>query len=326
MEEVHLYLVGIRPLRGDGDEGEFHEIHYFKILLTRDWQDFTRVREIYRAALKLVPHKRFTFTKVWTQFAMFEVRQLDLDAARKILGTAIGMAPKEGVRPAPPPLHPTGTDKSDDCSCSRSTLTSSSLCENSTAVECCTKSGSRCVSLPLSLSCVLTRWWFAQHDPSNASAWIKWTELEGLLSDVDRVRAIYELAINQPSMDMPELLWKSWIDFEYEEEEYDRTRDLYERLLRRTSHVKVWVSFAQFEANAGLATATALAGGDEEEEEEGAEPKIVGEIDQAAVDEAKEMGLERARKVFQRGYDDLKNKSLKEEVSPSSCLALWIMY
>lgn len=119
-------------------------------------------------------------------------------------------------------------------------------------------------------------------------------------------------------MDMPELLWKSWIDFEYEEEEYDRTRELYERLLRRTSHVKVWVSFAQFEANAGLATATALAGGgddEEEEEEEGAEPKVVGEVDQAAVDEAKEMGLDRARKVFQRGYDDLKNKSLKEEVS-----------
>lgn len=140
--------------------------------------------------------------------------------------------------------------------------------------------------------------------------------MEGLLSDVDRVRAIYELAINQPTMDMPELLWKSWIDFEYEEEEFDRTRDLYERLLCRTSHVKVWVSFAQFEANAGLARAQALAGGDDDdEEEEDAAPKPVVEVDQAAVDEAKADGLERARKVFERGYKDLKQKLLKEEVS-----------
>jgi crooked neck len=53
------------------------------------------VREIYKAALQLVPHKRFTFAKVWTQYAEFEVRQLELPAARKIMGTAIGMTPKE---------------------------------------------------------------------------------------------------------------------------------------------------------------------------------------------------------------------------------------
>jgi crooked neck len=119
-------------------------------------------------------------------------------------------------------------------------------------------------------------------------------------------------------MDMPELIWKSWIDFEFEEEEYDRTRELYERLLRRTSHVKVWVSFAQFEANAGFAEARALSGEDDDEdedEEEGekaeAEPK---EIDLEAVERAKQDGLERARKVYERGYADLKNKSLKDEV------------
>jgi crooked neck len=136
-----------------------------------------------------------------------------------------------------------------------------------------------------------------------------------LLQDVDRARAIYELAVNQPTMDMPELIWKSWIDFEYEEEEYERTRDLYERLLRRTSHVKVWVSFAQFEANAGAAAAEALAGGGEEEDEEGGEGAMKVEVDQAAVEQAKQEGLERARQVFERGYADLKKKMLKEEVS-----------
>jgi crooked neck len=32
---------------------------------------------------------------VWTLYAQFEVRQLRLDKARKIFGTAIGMCPKE---------------------------------------------------------------------------------------------------------------------------------------------------------------------------------------------------------------------------------------
>lgn len=60
-------------------------------------QDLQRAREIYRACLKLVPHKKFTFAKVWVQFAEFEVRQQELDAARKILGMALGLCPKEKV-------------------------------------------------------------------------------------------------------------------------------------------------------------------------------------------------------------------------------------
>jgi crooked neck len=46
---------------------------------------------------------------------------------------------------------------------------------------------------------------------------------------------------------MPEILWKSYIDFEIEQQEYDRTRGLYDRLLAKTNHVKVWLSLAQFE-------------------------------------------------------------------------------
>lgn len=46
---------------------------------------------------------------------------------------------------------------------------------------------------------------------------------------------------------MPEVLWKAYIDFEIEQEEYNNTRNLYRRLLERTQHVKVWLSFAMFE-------------------------------------------------------------------------------
>jgi crooked neck len=43
----------------------------------------------------VVPHKQFTFAKLWLQFARFEIRRLDLATARKLLGTSLGMCPKE---------------------------------------------------------------------------------------------------------------------------------------------------------------------------------------------------------------------------------------
>jgi hypothetical protein len=48
---------------------------------------------------------------------------------------------------------------------------------------------------------------------------------------------------------MPEVLWKAYIDFEISEGEGTNVRSLYSRLLERTNHVKVWISFAQFEAS-----------------------------------------------------------------------------
>lgn len=68
---------------------------------------------------------------------------------------------------------------------------------------------------------------------------LQFAELETLLGDSDRAAAIYELAVNQPRLDMPELLWKAYIDFEVNLGELDKARLLYERLLERTLHVKV---------------------------------------------------------------------------------------
>lgn len=43
---------------------------------------------------------------------------------------------------------------------------------------------------------------------------------------------------------------QAYIDFEIAEGELERTRALYERLLDRTKHLKVWLSYAKFEASA----------------------------------------------------------------------------
>lgn len=52
--------------------------------------DIPRARAVYKACLSVLPNKQFTFGKIWILAAHLEIRQKDLMAARKILGTAIG--------------------------------------------------------------------------------------------------------------------------------------------------------------------------------------------------------------------------------------------
>ena len=124
-----------------------------------------------------------------------------------------------------------------------------------------------------------------------------------MLEDFARARAIFELAVAQPSLSMPELLWKAYIDFEIEEGDREKARSLYERLVNLSGHHKVWISYAEFEGSS-IPVLRALR--EEEEEEEEAETKMVaGDADVA-------------RDVFNRGYKDLKSKGLKGEVSFST--------
>jgi crooked neck len=56
-----------------------------------------------------------------------------------------------------------------------------------------------------------------------------------------------ELGIQQENLDVPEVLWKAFIDFEIDEGEHDRVRELYKSLLKHTNHIKVWASWTAFE-------------------------------------------------------------------------------
>jgi len=48
-------------------------------------QDQDRTRQVYKACLDLLPHKSFTFGKIWLLYAYFEVRMKNLQQARKAL-------------------------------------------------------------------------------------------------------------------------------------------------------------------------------------------------------------------------------------------------
>ncbi|UKZ62691.1 uncharacterized protein TrAtP1_003927 [Trichoderma atroviride] len=233
-------------------------------------QDVERARQIYTTCLNMIPHKKFTFAKIWLLAAQFEIRQGELGAARKLLGRAIGMCPKDKIF------------------------------NGYVDIERKLFEFVRCRTLYEK---------HVQYNPTNCQTWIKFAELERGLDDLDRARAIFELAVSQVQLDMPELLWKAYIDFEEEEGEYARTRELYERLLEKTGHVKVWISYAHFEIN--IPEDDVEAEGEEQEEEEEEQP---------ISEEAKA----RARKVFERAHKNMRDKDLKEE--RVSLLNAWLSF
>ncbi|XP_078038199.1 pre-mRNA splicing factor crn [Augochlora pura] len=208
-----------------------------------DTEDVERCRQVYRACLELIPHKHFTFSKIWLLYAYFEIRQKNLPAARKTLGMALGICPRD------------------------------KLYRGYIDLEIQLREFDRCRILYEK---------FLEFGPENCTTWMKFAELETLLGDVERARAIYELAISQPRLDMPELLWKSYIDFEIAQDETDNARQLFERLLERTLHVKVWIAYAKFE----LANTTA--------EDDGVDNVVL------------------ARRIFERGNDALRSSGDKE--------------
>lgn len=123
-----------------------------------------------------------------------------------------------------------------------------------------------------------------KYDPALSYAWIKYAELETLLDEIQRARALYNLAVAQSYLDMPELVWKAYIDFEVGHGQVMTVRSVYRRLLDRSVHPKVWNSFAEFEM-------TQEAGGSGDD------------------------ALESARSIWREGHSTLKERQLAEEVS-----------
>ena len=203
-------------------------------------RDLERASEIYQTCLdRVIPHKKFSFAKVWIYAAKLQIRRNNLTAARKLLGKAIGMCKGK-----------------------------ESIFKEYITIEMSLGEIDRCRALYNN---------YLKAMPQNCEAWTKYAELEKSLGESDRCRAILSLAVSQPSLDMPEVLWKSFIDFEIEEGEASNARKLYERLLEKTSHVKVWISYAQFEA---------------------------GDIGD---------GMSKARTILRKAYNELKEEGLKEE-------------
>lgn len=215
--------------------------------------------------------------------AQVHVRRKDLQSARRLLGQALGRCPK-------PKLFSSYIDL---------------------------EMGLGEVDRARTLFSKLVEW-----SPESCSSWSKFASLEASLGEAARARALLELAVAQPALDAPELLWKHFIDFEISRRKRRRARALYERLLERTGHVKVWLSYAAFEE-----AALPEKNGDEDDDEsdsdgdggEGEERDGDAGGGQPSLDSPDDESLlareARARAVFERAFRSLRDESpeLKEE-------------
>lgn len=172
-------------------------------------KDSERAKKVFEKIVQLVPHEKFTFSKLWIMYAQLFIRQKELDNARKVFGSAIGKCPREKVI--------------------RAYIGMELQLGN---VDRCRKIYEKYIEL----------------FPENANAWVQYGQLEQSLDEIGRARAIFEIAVEQ-NLDMPENVWKSYIDMEIGISEWERVRHLYRLLMKKSKHVKVWLSYAKFEAS-----------------------------------------------------------------------------
>ena len=131
--------------------------------------------------------------------------------------------------------------------------------------------------------------------PENSNSWVKYAEFEKSLEEKERAECIYESAINL-TLDIPEMVWKSYINMEIEIENYEKVRNLYERLLSKTKHVKVWLSYAKFESDKG-------------------DPSLMRKVYQRAIEYFKTQKMKEERAlVLDNWYKNEKDEKEKEKV------------
>jgi len=183
---------------------------YYALFEELQTGDVAKARAVYDGIVKVVPHKQFSFAKLWKLYAEFEIRQLDLERARKIFGRAIAECQKERIF-----------------------LDYADLEMRLGNIDRCRKIYEK----------------FLEVHSQNPKAWNVYVDLEDSVGELDRARGLCELAIQQERLDMPELVWKRYIDLEVTHDEFDRARKVWLRLLAKSHHVRVYIAYSEFEAD-----------------------------------------------------------------------------
>lgn len=178
-------------------------------------KEVSKIRELYKRLINdIIPHKHFTFGKIWIMFAKFEIRNNQLTQARKILGTSLGICPKP------------------------------KLFWSYIGIEQALKEFDRVRKLYEK---------FINFDPYSLSVWMAYAELEENLGDEERSRGIYEIALtDEVNLPIKEkiLVLQRYILFETDAGEYANARRLYEKLLSFNDYdPNCWISWALFESS-----------------------------------------------------------------------------
>ncbi|KAG6405824.1 hypothetical protein SASPL_133418 [Salvia splendens] len=308
IEDVYERAIGNLP--------PAQEKRYWQHVL--DAQDVDRTRDIYNLCLKMIPHEKFSFAKIWLMAAQFEIRQLNIDRARdriemhKNIGdhrnewNSLFLNSINALTLAAATMAGIASMSKGDATAVALSSTAMYVAatgmlsivnkiqppqlaveqRNATRlfkqlhnqIQIILSIGNpnlihvkefmdkvlaldRAFPLPL-LGAMLDKfpatvepalWW-----PHNGRKQPKTSKGYNGIGDE---RSCFD-GCGSPLVSHETILWNSlnhngrtvfsraYIDFEISESEYGRTRGLYERLLNRTKHLKVWISYAKFEASA----------------------------------------------------------------------------
>lgn len=248
------------------------------------WEEFSvgsieNARDIWNRALKVIPHKSFTFAKIWISFAQFEIRndaENGLANARKILGRSIGQS---------------------------STL----------------KPKKKLFKFYIELEQKLGEWdrvrklyekWLeislvGENNLSTINTLLAYIDFEKNIQEHQRCISLFALGVQLVEDDKIftkvnplEYMLMRFITYYKEEMSYAEARLLYRKLVERVSTPKVWISFALFESS--IPTDSQLKAFEES----------TGEEFEFSIDETHR---ENTRSVFREANDFFKQNSLKED-------------
>lgn len=176
-----------------------------------DNREIEKTRNLFKKVLKLIPHKIFTFTKIWINFAEFEIRQGDLQQARKILGRSLGMCPNQ------------------------------TIFDYYINLEIKLKEFDRVRGIYTKLLEVF---------PKDSNNWINFANFEDSLGDEPRCTGLYDLGISEDSVPKNERvkIFKAYIGYCIDEKDFSKAKKIYDKLVDFTNHnIQICISRCLFE-------------------------------------------------------------------------------
>ncbi|CEP63220.1 Clf1p LALA0_S07e05160g [Lachancea lanzarotensis] len=229
-EELEKSILGNAPEDQDKSLGWRRYVYlWIRVLTYFELQlgNITKTRDLFnRLTKEVLPNKQFTFAKIWTMYAKFELRQGNLTTARKLLGSALGICPKR------------------------------KLYKDYIGLEIQLKDFDRVRKIYEQ---------FIAYDPLLITTWFDYAELEENLGDEERARAIYHLAASSDiGLDAEKRyeVMKRLIEYESGEGEYGRALSAYKELLEMSSYdPHVWIEMALYHSS--IPTEEQLAEGSE---------------------------------------------------------------
>ncbi|OII74910.1 uncharacterized protein cubi_03041 [Cryptosporidium ubiquitum] len=87
---------------------------------------------------------------------------------------------------------------------------------------------------------------YIEYDPISTDAWIKYMRFEYNLHEIKRVISIAEAAISMPELDSPEIVWQYYIEIMINEKNIESADNIYKRLLEKTQHIQVIINYSTF--------------------------------------------------------------------------------